>query len=95
MRPIMEVAEELGLDREAVIPYGPYKAKIHLDAVRVGGARGKMVVVTGITPTPALRRRPPARGKLRPRSDSPRGSEGWARRSSLRYVSLRWGQSSG
>ena len=53
MRPIMDVAEELGLDRKAVIPYGPYKAKIHLDAVRDGGPGGKMVVVTGITPTPA------------------------------------------
>ena len=53
MRPIMEVAEELGLERQALIPYGPYKAKVHLDAVRDGGARGKMVVVTGITPTPA------------------------------------------
>ena len=53
MRPITEVAEELGLDREAVIPYGHYKAKIHLDAIREGGPRGKMVVVTGITPTPA------------------------------------------
>ena len=38
MRPIMEVAEELGLDRQALIPYGPYKAKVHLDAVRDGGA---------------------------------------------------------
>ncbi|MDP6452210.1 MAG: formate--tetrahydrofolate ligase [SAR202 cluster bacterium] len=53
MRPIIEVAEELGLDREAVIPYGHYKAKIELDAIREGGRRGKMVVVTGITPTPA------------------------------------------
>lgn len=53
MRPIIEVAEELGLDREAVIPYGHYKAKIHLDAISNGGRRGKMVVVTGITPTPA------------------------------------------
>jgi formate--tetrahydrofolate ligase len=53
MRPISEVAEELGLDRESVIPYGHYKAKIHLDAIRQGGPRGKMVVVTGITPTPA------------------------------------------
>jgi formate--tetrahydrofolate ligase len=53
MRPIIEVAEELGLDREAVIPYGHYKAKIQLDAIRQGGPRGKMIVVTGITPTPA------------------------------------------
>ena len=53
MRPIMDVAEEFGLDREAIIPYGHHKAKIRLDAVREGGRRGKMVVVTGITPTPA------------------------------------------
>ena len=53
MRPILEVADELGLSRESVIPYGRHKAKISLDAVKTGGKRGKMVVVTGITPTPA------------------------------------------
>ena len=53
MRPIVEVAEELGLTRDSIIPYGHYKAKIPLDAIRDDGRRGKMVVVTGITPTPA------------------------------------------
>ena len=55
MRPIMEIAEKLGLERDSVIPYGHYKAKVSHDAIRdgEGGARGKMVVVTGITPTPA------------------------------------------
>ncbi|MCL0028927.1 formate--tetrahydrofolate ligase [Dehalococcoidia bacterium] len=53
MRPITDVAEELGLDRNSLIPYGTYKAKVNLDAVRNDGARGKMIVVTGITPTPA------------------------------------------
>ncbi len=53
MRPILEVADELGLSPDSIIPYGRYKAKISLDAVRDGGGRGKMVVVTGITPTPA------------------------------------------
>ncbi len=54
MRPIMEIADELGLSRDSVIPYGHYKAKVSLDAVRDGGGkRGKMVVITGITPTPA------------------------------------------
>ncbi len=53
MRPIMEVADSLGLSREHIIPYGHHKAKISLDAVRNDGRRGKMVVVTGITPTPA------------------------------------------
>ena len=53
MRPIMDVAEDLGLSPDAIIPYGHYKAKISLDAIRDDGRRGKMVVVTGITPTPA------------------------------------------
>ena len=53
MKPIGEVAEHLGLDTAALIPQGHYKAKIPLDAIRAGGRRGKMVVVTGITPTPA------------------------------------------
>ena len=53
MRPILEVADELGLSRDSVIPYGHHKAKISLDAVKTGGQRGKMIVVTGITPTPA------------------------------------------
>ena len=53
MRPIAEIAESLGLDTAALIPQGHYKAKIPLDAIREDGKRGKLVVVTGITPTPA------------------------------------------
>ncbi len=53
MRPIAEIAESLGLDKAALIPQGHYKAKIPLDAIREDGKRGKLVVVTGITPTPA------------------------------------------
>ena len=53
MRPIAEIADELGLDSDFVIPHGRYKAKISLDALRADGPRGKLVVVTGITPTPA------------------------------------------
>ena len=53
MRPIADVAEDLGLARDSIIPYGHFKAKIPLDAIQEDGRRGKMVVVTGITPTPA------------------------------------------
>ena len=53
MRPIVDVAEQLGLDAKLLIPQGHYKAKIPLEAIRGNGKRGKMVVVTGITPTPA------------------------------------------
>ena len=53
MRPIAEIADSLGLDPSLVIPYGKYKAKISLDAIKPTGPQGSMVVVTGITPTPA------------------------------------------
>ena len=53
MRPIAEIAEALGLDSKVLVPYGHYKAKILLEAIRHDGHRGKLVVVTGITPTPA------------------------------------------
>ena len=53
MRHIAEIAETVGLDPQMVVPYGHYKAKVHLDAVRRDGPRGKLVVVTGMTPTRA------------------------------------------
>jgi len=51
MRPITEIAQKLGLDPSTILPYGHYKAKIPLSAIRP--QKGKLVVVTGITPTPA------------------------------------------
>ena len=53
MRPITEVTDELGLNPALTIPYGRYKAKIALSAIRSNGKRGKLIVVTGITPTRA------------------------------------------
>ncbi len=55
METITKIADDLGIDSEHVLPYGRYKAKISLDALRGGGddAQGKLIVVTGITPTPA------------------------------------------
>ena len=54
LKPISEVARDLGLEEEEVIPYGATKAKIHLDALRriAGNPMGKYVDVTAITPTP-------------------------------------------
>ncbi|MDA1189574.1 MAG: formate--tetrahydrofolate ligase [Chloroflexi bacterium] len=51
MRPIIEIAEKLGLDTKTILPYGHYKAKIPLNAIRP--QKGKLIVVTGISPTPA------------------------------------------
>ena len=53
MRPIAEIAKTLGIDPKLLIPYGHYKAKIPLDAIGQGGHRGKLIVITGMTPTPA------------------------------------------
>ena len=53
MLPIGEVARNMGLDEDAVIPYGRFKAKIGLDAIPKDGPRGKLVLMTGMTPTAA------------------------------------------
>jgi methylenetetrahydrofolate dehydrogenase (NADP+)/methenyltetrahydrofolate cyclohydrolase/formyltetrahydrofolate synthetase/formate--tetrahydrofolate ligase len=48
------VATDLGLESDEIIPYGPTKAKIHLDALRriASNPMGKYIDVTAITPTP-------------------------------------------
>ena len=53
MRAIGEVVGQLGLEWEALEPYGRDKVKVPLEAIPQGGASGKLVVVTAITPTPA------------------------------------------
>ena len=53
MRPIQEVAAELGLGPDDILPYGRYKAKISAEAVARGTPKGRLVLVTGINPTPA------------------------------------------
>jgi len=54
LKPIAEVARDLGLEETEVIPFGTTKAKVHLDALRRVAAfpLGKYVDVTAITPTP-------------------------------------------
>ena len=42
MRPIAEIAEAMGLDPSLIIPYGKYKAKVPLDAIRSDGPRGSI-----------------------------------------------------
>ena len=56
MLPILQLAaERLGIAPDAVIPYGHYKAKLGLDfiATLAERPRGKLVLVTAISPTPA------------------------------------------
>ena len=55
LRPIAEIAARAGIPAEALEPYGRHKAKIGLDFIRAAEARpdGELVLVTGISPTPA------------------------------------------
>ena len=55
LRPIMDVATEMGLEEDEVDLYGKYKAKISLGAIdRLTGAPdAKIVCVSAITPTKA------------------------------------------
>ncbi|MBW3552662.1 MAG: formate--tetrahydrofolate ligase [Gemmatimonadetes bacterium] len=54
LRPITEIAGKLGLSADDIIPYGRYKAKVPLDvAGKDAPARGKLILVAGINPTPA------------------------------------------
>jgi formate--tetrahydrofolate ligase len=55
MRPIDEVAAGLGIPDDALVPYGRYKAKISLPflARLDHRPRGRLVLVTAVSPTPA------------------------------------------
>ncbi|MBR6797850.1 MAG: formate--tetrahydrofolate ligase [Opitutales bacterium] len=51
--PIFSLAEKLGIDEQFVEPYGRDKAKISLTALKNPPKRGKLILVSAITPTPA------------------------------------------
>ena len=53
MRPIQEIARKLDLDPDYVEPYGRDKAKLALRALEGRAPRGRLVLVSAITPTPA------------------------------------------
>ncbi len=48
---IYELSEKLGISKEFVEPYGNYIGKIDLKALDVKRKKGKLILVTGMTPT--------------------------------------------
>jgi formyltetrahydrofolate synthetase len=54
LRPILEIADKIGLTMDDLDLYGKYKAKVHLDVIKKLEDRpqGKYIDVTAITPTP-------------------------------------------
>ena len=53
LRPISDVAAEIGLSDADLRPYGHYVAKIDPRSLEGREQNGKVVLVTGMTPTPA------------------------------------------
>jgi formate--tetrahydrofolate ligase len=54
LKPITEIAAKVGLEAKDIEPYGHYKAKVPLDVLKGREGRdGKVVLVTGISPTAA------------------------------------------
>ena len=55
LRPVAEVAAELGLRPDEIEPHGRHAAKVDLAALRrlSSAPEGRLVAVTAVTPTPA------------------------------------------
>ncbi|MEQ9171692.1 MAG: formate--tetrahydrofolate ligase [Rhodospirillales bacterium] len=56
MKPIADVgAEKLGIPGDALLQYGPHKAKVDMNYLKSleGNPDGKLILVTAVTPTPA------------------------------------------
>ncbi len=55
LRPIVDVASDLGLSEDELEPYGRYKAKIALEAIdrREAAPNAKIICVAGVNPTAA------------------------------------------
>ena len=48
-----QMAAKLGLDENYVIPYGHDKAKVSLEVLKQDRKRGRLILVSALTPTPA------------------------------------------
>ena len=55
MKPIAEVGAKIGVPADALLNYGPYKAKVSAEYIRSveGNEDGKLILVSAISPTPA------------------------------------------
>ncbi|MCR9012349.1 formate--tetrahydrofolate ligase [Gabonibacter chumensis] len=54
LKPIYEIADKLGIERDLLEPYGKYKAKLPLSLIDFDKIKGKkLVLVSAISPTPA------------------------------------------
>lgn len=53
LQPIKDIAASVGISEDALEPYGHYKAKIDINKITPRENKGKVVLVTAMSPTPA------------------------------------------
>jgi formate--tetrahydrofolate ligase len=55
LKPIFEIADNLGIPADALMPYGHDKGKLSAEYIKslAGNKDGKLILVTAISPTPA------------------------------------------
>jgi formate--tetrahydrofolate ligase len=53
LQPIGDIADKAGIPSDALEPYGQYKAKIDINKINKNKQKGKVVLVTAMSPTPA------------------------------------------
>ena len=53
LQPITEIAKAAGIPESALEPYGHYKTKIDINQIKGNDKKGKVVLVTAMSPTPA------------------------------------------
>ncbi len=54
LQPIEKIADKLGLQKDSLETYGPFKAKLYPDKISgIPDKKGKLVMVTAMSPTPA------------------------------------------
>ena len=53
LQPIADIAQTVDIPDDALIPYGHHMAKVDTQQLPKTGKRGKLVLVTGVSPTPA------------------------------------------
>ena len=53
LKPIADIAATVNITDDALIPYGHHMAKVDTQKIQKSGKRGKLILVTGTSPTPA------------------------------------------
>jgi formate--tetrahydrofolate ligase len=53
LKPITEIARKVNIEEDALEQYGKYKAKVDINSINKNEEKGKVILVTAMSPTPA------------------------------------------